>query len=275
MVVQPIGDESRLLGYLAVGHARPLPRQAQQLAMIAVALLTLESVNAGRLRLAARRSEAVVLDLLRHGETAAAGRAAQFLGAGLPDRVRVAVLSAAEPDEALLLLDGLPGAAEHVILAGRPDGACVLVLADTADCADWLGSLVAAVPGGRAVLAAAAGPGHVPDSLRRAQAALPDAAPGAVTDLGWRQAAAPLDTPELRAWAERTLGALNGDEELAATVAAVLRFRSELDASRELGVHRHTVRNRVTRAESLLNVTLDDPDARSELWLALRLTGRA
>jgi len=275
VVVQPIGDESRLLGYLAVGHARPLPRQAQQLAMTAVALLTLESVNAGRLRLAARRSEAVVLDLLRHGEATAARRAAQFLGAGLPDRVRVAVLSAAEPDEPLLLLDGLAGSAERVILAGRSGGACVLLLRDADGCADWLGSLVAAVPGARAVLAAAAGPGRVPDSLRRAQAALADAAPGTVADLGWDQAAAPLDTPQSRAWAERTLGALEGDEELAATLAAVLRCRSELDASRELGVHRHTVRNRVTRAESLLSVTLDDPDARSGLWLALRLTGRA
>ena len=275
VVVQPISDGSWLLGYLAVGHARPLPRPAQQLAMIAVSLLTVESVNAGRLRLAARKSESVVLDLLRHGETTAARRAAQSLGPSLPDRVRVAALSVAEPDEALLLLDGLAGSAEHVILAGRCDGACVLLLRDAAGGAQWLGSLVAAVPGARAVLAAAAGLGHVPDWLRRAQSALPDAVPGTVTDFGWHQAPAPLDTPELHAWAERTLEALDGDEELAATVAAVLRRRSELDASRELGVHRHTVRNRVARAESLLNVTLDDPDTRSELWLALRLTGRA
>jgi hypothetical protein len=30
----------------------------------------------------------------------------------------------------------------------------------------------------------------------------------------------------------------------------------------------------VTRIESLLGARMDDPDARSELWLALRLTGR-
>ena len=275
VAVQPIGDETRLLGYLAVGHVRPLPRQAQQLAMIAVALLTLESINAGRLRLAARRSEAVVLDLLRHGETTAARRAAQFLGSDLPDRVRVAVLSGAESDEVLLRLDGLPGAAEHVILAGRSGSASILLLGDAAGCADWLGGLVAAVPRSRAVLAAAADLGRVHDSLRRAETALQDAAYGTVTDLGWHQASAPLDTPELRAWAERTLEALDSDEELVATVAAVLRCRSELDASRELGVHRHTVRNRVTRAESLLNATLEDPDTRAELWLALRLTARA
>lgn len=275
VVVQPIGDPSRLLGYLAVGHARPLPRQAQQLAMLAVALLTLESVNTGRLRLAARSSEAVVLDLLRHGETTAARRAARFLGSDLPDRARVAAVSGAQTDEVLLRLDGLPGAAGQVILAGHASDACTLLLGDTADCADWLGALVAAVPGSRAVLAAAADIGRLGDSLRWARSALRDAAPGTVTDLGWPRESAPPDTPELRAWAERTLAALGSGEELAATVAAVLRCRSELDASRELGVHRHTVRNRVTRAQSLLNATLDDPDTRAGLWLALRLTGRA
>jgi hypothetical protein len=162
-----------------------------------------------------------------------------------------------------------------VVLAAGADRACILVLCDTADCGQWLGALVAAVPRSRAVLAAAADLGRVDDSLRRAQAALPDAEPGTVTDLGWNQAPAPLDTPQLRAWAERALRALDGDGELVATVAAVLRCRSELEASRELGVHRHTVRNRVSRAESLLNATLDDPDTRAELWLALRLVGRA
>src|SRR5258707_14907567 len=89
VVVQPVGD----IGYLAVGRARPLPRQGQQLAMTAAALLTLEAVHAGRLRLAARGSEAVVLDLLQAGETAAARRAAAFLGADLPGRARAALLA--------------------------------------------------------------------------------------------------------------------------------------------------------------------------------------
>jgi PucR family transcriptional regulator, purine catabolism regulatory protein len=66
---------------------------------------------------------------------------------------------------------------------------------------------------------------------------------------------------------------LAGDDDLVATIAAVLRSRSEQDAARGLEVHRHTVRNRCARAESLLGISLDDPDARAELWLALRLAG--
>ena len=279
VVVQPIGEERRLLGYLAVGHARPLPRQAQQLAMTAVALLTLVSAHAGRLRLAARGSEAIVLDLLRSGEAGAARRVATFLGLDLPDRARVALVSGgADPgevtDELLLRLEGPPGTADRVLLAGTLGADCALLLADVPGCADWLASLIKPSPGARAALAAPAGLDRAAEAFRRADAALADAAAGTVADLGRADAAAPLDTPDLRAWAEWRLSPVADAPGLAATVAAVLRARSEQEAARLLGVHRHTIRGRIARAESLLGVSLDDPDTRAELWLALRLTGR-
>jgi purine catabolism regulator len=43
-------------------------------------------------------------------------------------------------------------------------------------------------------------------------------------------------------------------------------------AAAQLGVHRHTLRNRITTAAHLLQRDLDDPDSRAELWAALRLT---
>lgn len=46
-------------------------------------------------------------------------------------------------------------------------------------------------------------------------------------------------------------------------------------AAAELGVHRHTLRTRVRTAGSLLQRDLDDPDARAELWAALRLAAQA
>ncbi len=42
-------------------------------------------------------------------------------------------------------------------------------------------------------------------------------------------------------------------------------------AAAELGVHRHTLRTRVSTAASLLQRDLDDPDTRAELWAALRI----
>jgi purine catabolism regulator len=37
----------------------------------------------------------------------------------------------------------------------------------------------------------------------------------------------------------------------------------------ELAVHRNTVRHRVRRIESLLGVSLDDPQVRVDAWVAL------
>lgn len=42
-----------------------------------------------------------------------------------------------------------------------------------------------------------------------------------------------------------------------------------------LSVHRNTVRQRITRCATLLDVDLDDPDVRMELWFALGRTGGA
>lgn len=45
-------------------------------------------------------------------------------------------------------------------------------------------------------------------------------------------------------------------------------------AASEIGVHRHTLKARIRTAESLLERDLDSPDARAELWTALRLAER-
>ena len=285
VVVQPLGDGDRLLGYLAVGHARPLPPRAQQLAMTAVALLTLESVHAERLRLAGRVPDGMVVDLLRAGMVTAARHAAAFAGVELPGRCRVALVAAADPGALLAAVDGSPGSRDDIILVGQPGGTgqggrpggaapCCLLLRDGAGSPAWLSGLIASGAGARGVLGASSGLDGVGGSACRAEAALAGAAPGTLVDLGG-SGQAPLDSPELRAWAARRLAPLagSGNADLAETLAAALRCRSEQEAARELAVHRHTVSNRVARIESVLGVSLGDPDARAELWLALRLAG--
>ncbi|MBN9612931.1 MAG: helix-turn-helix domain-containing protein, partial [Actinobacteria bacterium] len=42
-------------------------------------------------------------------------------------------------------------------------------------------------------------------------------------------------------------------------------------AAAELGVHRNTLRDRIHRIERLTGRSLEQPDDRAELWLALRL----
>ncbi|MEU9499846.1 PucR family transcriptional regulator [Streptomyces sp. NPDC048196] len=83
------------------------------------------------------------------------------------------------------------------------------------------------------------------------------------------------DRHTLQGYADTVLGPLDladHGEELIATLAAWLETGGAWDAtSRRLGVHRHTVRNRLDKAMDLTGRRLDDPDDRFDLWLATRI----
>ncbi len=82
-----------------------------------------------------------------------------------------------------------------------------------------------------------------------------------------------LDPAAADAWAAALLAPLDEPAEradLAATLLAWLSRHGQVDAAAaDLGVHRHTVRHRLRRAEALLGRSLDDPGVRAELYLAL------
>jgi purine catabolism regulator len=60
------------------------------------------------------------------------------------------------------------------------------------------------------------------------------------------------------------------DDELRETVRVWLACHGQADpAAARLGVHRHTVRNRLKRVERLLGRSLEPAGVRAELWLAL------
>jgi purine catabolism regulator len=61
---------------------------------------------------------------------------------------------------------------------------------------------------------------------------------------------------------------------LVPSVVAWLANDASFDrAARAMGVHRHTLRERVTLAERVLGVDLTTFEARARLWLALRVAG--
>jgi DNA-binding PucR family transcriptional regulator len=58
---------------------------------------------------------------------------------------------------------------------------------------------------------------------------------------------------------------------LVATLRTWLALHGSWDRTAvALQVHRNTVRQRIARAAALLDMDLDDPDTRMELWFALR-----
>ncbi|MFF3889832.1 PucR family transcriptional regulator [Streptomyces sp. NPDC001914] len=82
----------------------------------------------------------------------------------------------------------------------------------------------------------------------------------------------------VRAFADGLLRALHehdatGRGDLVASLRAWLSRHGQWDAAAaDLGVHRHTLRYRMRRVEEILGRSLDDPDVRMELWLALKAT---
>ncbi|MFI7388657.1 PucR family transcriptional regulator [Streptomyces sp. NPDC049813] len=88
-----------------------------------------------------------------------------------------------------------------------------------------------------------------------------------------------LGDDAVRAFADGLLRALRehdatGRGDLVASLRAWLSRHGQWDAAAaDLGVHRHTLRYRMRRVEEILGRSLDDPDVRMELWLALKTTG--
>ena len=84
---------------------------------------------------------------------------------------------------------------------------------------------------------------------------------------------AALDPEVARGLARTLLAPLAGRKgDLVDSLAAWLGRHGQWDtAAADLGVHRHTLRYRMRRVEELLGRSLDDPDLRAELWLALRI----
>lgn len=68
------------------------------------------------------------------------------------------------------------------------------------------------------------------------------------------------------------LHAATDGPELLETLESFLRHHGQRGpAAASLGIHRNTLRGRLTRIEALLERSLDSPDDRAELWVALRL----
>ncbi|MGW4214193.1 PucR family transcriptional regulator [Lentzea sp. NPDC004789] len=87
----------------------------------------------------------------------------------------------------------------------------------------------------------------------------------------WEDFAGELEIPA--GFAEALLRPL--DAETRQTLKVWLSHHGAWDpAAAELGVHRHTLRNRVRKAEQALHRSLDSPGLRAELWLALNREGQ-
>lgn len=245
-----------------------------QLSASLVSLLSLElerqyaldaGQRAGRAQLLQRLSRASVPDDVAARWLAGVGVPAGQLQAGV-------VAAGADAQEvASELLFALPDALVHA------DGEHVEVVVPAGTgLASALLQLAAGLPAG---LGSQTRCGATALSLRQAWSAVPASKlrgrhvhAREIANVQWLLDGLPTETRE--GYADAVLGGVEGDDrgrELVATLEAYLERNGHREsAAATLGVHRHTVRNRIERIERLTGRRLDSAQDRHELWLALR-----
>ncbi|UUN29486.1 PucR family transcriptional regulator [Streptomyces sp. FIT100] len=299
--LQSLGTGRRVRGALAVGTGAPLGTAERYAVHSAIALLTLTTERSRSLQAAEQRLGAAVLRMMLSGQPDHARAVAGDLYGGLldaPFRLLVAE-PAGEPD---------PGAehplhvfAETVDSAAARSGETVLTVPEGSDGSERLVVLAAdggAVAGaceaytereaeeaGIAVgMSAPTGPIAAAAAYKQAEQSLSVARRRGRALVEHEELAAGSVLPLLaddavRAFADGMLRALyehdaTGRGDLVESLRAWLSRHGQWDAAAaDLGVHRHTLRYRMRRVEEILGRSLDDPDVRMELWLALKATG--
>ncbi|GAA0589837.1 PucR family transcriptional regulator [Streptomyces crystallinus] len=287
--LQSLGTGRRVRGALAVGTGAPLGTAERYAVHSAVALLTLTTERTRALQLAEQRLGAAVLRMLLSGQQDHARAVAGDLYGDLLDAPFRLVIAEAAGESADLgvLAEAMESAAaragEAVLVV--PEGERLVVLA--ADGGDAVAACVSFAPeeGAELVtgLSAPAGPIAAASAYKQAEQALSVARRRGRPLVEHEELVAGSLVPLLaddavRAFADGMLRALyehdaTGRGDLVASLRAWLSRHGQWDAAAaDLGVHRHTLRYRMRRVEEILGRSLDDPDVRMELWLALKAT---
>jgi purine catabolism regulator len=283
VLLQSLGTGSRVRGFLAVGRPGPFSAGDRHVVNAAALLLTLRLEQSRALDSATAALRAAILQLLLAGQTAAAGPVVAALGERLPAEPvqALAVLGTAEQRAAAV--DVAADAAAHVrepVLSAELDDTLVVLVPADGPLAGRLTVLPERVPGTVLGTAPPVPWDRLADGVRQArQAAGHGRAAGqpvtAFGDLAGRGLSALLDPGATAAFAEAALAPLvaadrAGPGDLVESLRVWLAAHGQWEpAAARLGVHRHTLRKRIRRAEELIGRDLDSPGVRAELWLAL------
>lgn len=251
-------------------------------------VLVAESVAASAARAVVDSGVRVPLDKASAAVLAAAS--ADAGGDPLGALAEVVESAAARAGESVLVVPESGGEGTRLVVLAADEGAAV------AACREYAAALEAArtgavreqAPGGDEEelvvgLSAPAGPIAAAAAYKQAEQTLSVARRRGRVFVEHEQVAAGSVLPLLaddavKAFADGLLRALHehdatGRGDLVASLRAWLSRHGQWDAAAaDLGVHRHTLRYRMRRVEEILGRSLDDPDVRMELWLALKAT---
>lgn len=302
-----LGTGRRPRAALAVGTAAALGTAERYAVHSAIALLTLTTERSRSLQAAQERIGAAVLRMLLAGQPDHARAVAGDLFGGLLDApFRIVVGESADGAALDALAEAVESAAarsgEAVLVVPEGPERLVVLAVDEGAAVEACGEHAATLEAERASsatgeragdeddlvvgLSAPAGPIAAAAAYKQAEQALSVARRRGRVLVEHEQLAAGSVLPLLaddavRAFADGLLRPLSehdatGRGDLVASLRAWLSRHGQWDAAAaDLGVHRHTLRYRMRRVEEILGRSLDDPDVRMELWLALKATAAA
>lgn len=286
---QSLGTGRRPRGFLAVGTEERLDTSARYVVHAAVALLTLSLEQSRTLQDAQARLAAALLRMLLAGEPEhARSVAGRLYGSLFEHPLRLLIAEPADPHagaEAVTLLaeraESAAARSGEPMLAVREGPRLLLLAAEEAVALATVADLAEGQDALAAGLSASVDPAGVPEAHRQAERALAVALRRGRNlvehgEVGAGSVVPLLADEAVRAFAEGLLRPLRDHDstsrgDLVASLAAWLSHHGQWDAAAaDLGVHRHTLRYRMRRVEEILGRSLDDPDVRMELWLALK-----
>ncbi|MEU3651276.1 PucR family transcriptional regulator [Streptomyces sp. NPDC032161] len=304
--LQTLGTGRRVRGALAVGTGAALGTAERYAVHSAVALLTLTTARSRSLQSAEQRLGAAVLRMLLAGwPDHARAVAGDLYGELLDAPFRLLIAEVDGPRAPVALGEALEAAAFRTgeALLAVPEGDRLVVLA--ADGGAVVAACTVYAEAQEARETRETRPAREPAAREEDRVVMGLSAPSGLTTVSaaYKQAEQALSVARrrgralveheelvagsvlplladdaVRAFADGMLRALRehdakGRGDLVASLRAWLSHHGQWDAAAaDLGVHRHTLRYRMRRVEEILGRSLDDPDVRMELWLALKAT---
>ena len=283
VLLQSLGNGDRSRGFLAVGRPGAFPAAERHVVNAAALLLTLRLEQSRALDSAMAALRAALLRLLLAGEDATVAEVVRELGGQLPAAPLVVVAVAGTPAQRAAAVDVVADASARegsASFSAELDGLLVLLVPAGGPVASRPSSVADRVPG---VVLGSSEPLPWPrlaEGVRQARQAVEHGRARSRTatafpDLAVSGLGSLLEPAATRAFAESLLAPLAaadraGAGELVESVRVWLAHHGQWEpAAAALGVHRHTLRKRVRRAEALLGRDLDEPGTRAELWVAL------
>jgi purine catabolism regulator len=270
-VVQAL--DTRVRGYLAVGFEGVMDAADQYIVNTAASLLSLALEQNREQGVALARVRTGVAELLTAGQADLATQTIKTLWGVVPEPPWTVLAVAGSAVVRRAVVDALDMDFEAGFFAEAGNFILIVGPAET---------LAARFPGAHVGVSEPVSPADFATGRRQAEQSAQAAQTSRVpllrfADYAGRGLLDLVAADVASAFAESLLAPLRRHDEtgrgdLVVSLRCWLEHHGHWDlAASELGVHRHTLRNRIRKAEELTGRGLDSPGVRAELWLALQL----